>query len=66
MGIYGLRKEMFQEMTLPHNIVLRNLALTRFNNVRIDVGTYSRLTYVREHTHHLVALFLEKELNFCR
>lgn len=34
-------------MTLPRNIVVKNLALTRFNNVKVEVGTYTKLTYVK-------------------
>ena len=34
-------------MTLPRNIVLKNLALTRLNNVKLEVGTFSKLTYVK-------------------
>jgi hypothetical protein len=45
-------------MTLPVNTTLRNLALTRFNKVQIGVGSYSRLMFVKEHSEHVIALFL--------
>lgn len=53
-------------MTLPKNTVLKNLALTRYSNVKIEVGSYSKLNYVKEHSEHVIALFFEKELNFSR
>lgn len=51
---------------MPKKTVLKNLALTRFNDVKIEIGSYSKLNYVKEHTQHCIALFFEKELSFCR
>ena len=47
-------------MTLTSDITLKNLSKTRYDNVKIGVGSYAKLTYVKEHSSHLIALFLEK------
>ena len=51
---------------MTEDITLRNLSRTRFDNVKIGVGSFERLTYVKEHSEHCIALYLEKELNFNR
>ena len=53
-------------MVLPYNITLKNMSRTRYNNVKIGIGSYSKLKYVKEHSEHTIALFLEKEINFYR
>ena len=45
-------------MTLPRDPKLRNLSKNRYNNVKIDVGSYSKLTFVKYHSAQTIALFL--------
>jgi hypothetical protein len=59
-------QESFEELTMTADVALKNRSKTRYNNVQIGVGSFSRLTYVKDHSSHCIALFLEKELNFFR
>ena len=45
---------------MTEDVTLGNLSRTRFENVKIGVGSFERFVYVKEHTAHCIALFLEK------
>lgn len=45
-------------MTLPNDLKLKNLSKNRYNNVKIEVGSYSKLTFVKYHSAQTISLFL--------
>ena len=45
---------------MTEDVTLKNLSQTRYSHVKIGVGSYAQLLYVKEHSQHVIALFLEK------